>query len=155
MSDSVKGSTFEELYLQQRKKSSMLLIAVIVLAVTTAVSIAWGMSKNNNTNNPSNGPSNFQGQGFDGQNGPGGGMRGGMNMNIKQFFKDDGSVDTSAVDSFMSRMPSGGQAGNSGFNFLDRFKEMIDQSVEKGDITEDQGNALMDAFEAENNANEA
>ncbi|HMQ95811.1 MAG TPA: hypothetical protein PKD19_01190 [Candidatus Saccharibacteria bacterium] len=154
MSDQGKGSTFEELYLQQRKKSSMLLIAVIVLAVTTAGSVAWGMSKTT-TSNPSNRPSDFQGQGFDGQNSPRGGMRGGMNMNIKQFFKDDGSVDTSAVDSFMSRMPSGGQAGNSGFNFLDRFKEMIDQSVEKGDITEDQGNALMDAFEAENNANEA
>ena len=74
-------------------------------------------------------------------------------MDVTQFFNDDGSVDTSEVESFMSRMPSG--RGNAGFNFLDRFKDMINQAADDGDITQDQADALIKAFEAESESNEA
>ena len=112
--------TFEALYLEQRKKSQLLIIAVVILAVSTAGSLAWGFS--NTKNNSSAMPGNSQGQGFGGQNGQGGpgGMRGGMNMDVEQFFNDDGSVNQDEVDSFLSRMPSG--SGNAGFDFLDRFR---------------------------------
>ena len=152
MSEHAKGSTFEELYLEQRKKSSMLLIAVVVLAIATAGSLAWGFSKNGGSTS-SGMPGNFQGQGFNGEGGPSG-AGGRMGMNVKQFFKDDGSVDTDEVKSFVSRMPSGNS--NSGFNFLDRFKENISQSVEDGDITQSQADALTKAFEdAEGSTNES
>lgn len=149
MSDQIKGSTFEELYLEQRKKNQVLLIVAIALAVSTAGSLAWNFSKSNNIN-PTGMPGNFQGQGLGGQGTPGGmgGMRGGMGMDIKQFFNDDGSVNTSQVESFTNRIPSG-SASSSGFNFLDRFKDMIDQSVEGGDITQEQADALVKAFESE------
>ncbi len=152
--------TFEVLYLAQRKKSQILLIAVIILAVATASSLAWSLSKNNSSQTTPNG---FPGQGFDGQQGapggmqgPGGGMRG--MMDVKQFFKDDGSVDTDVVKSFVSRMPSGrsGSSSSDGFNFLDRFKENINQAAKDGDITEDQASKLIEAFEAqESSSNES
>ena len=150
--------TFEVLYLQQRKKSQLLLIAVIVLSVATAGSLAWGVSK---SNSPQPMPNGTPGQRFDSRQGgpgdmrrPGGGMRG--MMNVKQFLKDDGSVDTDAVKSFVGRMPSGrgGSLNSSGFNFLDRFKGTIEQAAEDGDITKEQASALMQAFESESNANE-
>lgn len=154
MTEQAKGSTFEQLYLQQRKKSSLLLVAVIVLAITTAGSLAWGFSKTGSGSSPSNTPGNFQGQGFGGQGGPGGG---GMNLDVKQFFNDDGSVNNDEVKSFLSRMPSGtsSSSSNSSFNFLDRFKERINQSADDGDITQEQADALIKAFETESNSNES
>ncbi len=146
MSESNRGSSFEELYLQQKKKGEILLIAVIVLAIVAAGGLAWGFSKDGGTGNQT-GPGNFQqGQGFPGGGGgPGGGPGGMRGMNVTQFFNDE-------VKSFLSRMPSGGN--NSGFNFLDRFKDMINQAAENGDITQAQADALIQAFEAESNANE-
>ena len=148
MSEQAKGSTFEELYLEQRKKSSMLVVAVVVLAITTVGSLAWGFSNNGSgASNQTANTGQFPGGDFNGQNGPGG-MRGGMNMDVKQFFNDDGSVKTSEVESFLSRMPSGGNSSNSSFNFLDRFKEMINQAADNGEITQDQAQALIQAFES-------
>lgn len=148
MSEQIKGSTFEELYLEQRKKSSMLVVAVVVLAITTVGGLAWGFSNNGSgTSNQTANTSQFPGGDFNGQNGPGS-MQGGMNMDVKQFFNDDGSVKTSEVESFLGRMPSGGNSSNSGFNFLDRFKEMINQAADNGEITQDQAQALIQAFES-------
>jgi len=149
MSEHTKGSTFEELYLQQRKKSSMLLIAVIVLAISTAGSLAWGFSKGSGSQ--PNTPGNFQGQGFNGgQGGPGGFAGPGRGLDVKQFFNDDGSVNNDEVKSFLDRIPSGGPSGSSSnFNFLDRFKETINQAATDGDITQDQADALIQAFETE------
>ena len=149
MSEHSKGSTFEELYLEQRKKSQMLLVAVVVLAIATAGSLAWGFSKSGGTSGQPN-MGNFQQGGFNGQGGPGG-MRG--MMDIKSFFKDDGSVDTEKVKEITSRMPSGGK--NSGFNIVDRFKEQTTQAVTDGDITQDQADALIKAFESESTTNES
>ena len=149
MSEHCKGSTFEELYLEQRKKSQMLLIAVVVLAIATAVSLAWGFSKSGSTSRPDMANGGFS-QGMNGQGGPGG-MRG--MMDIKSFFKDDGSVDTEKVKEITSRMPSGGK--NSGFNIVDRFKEQTTQAVTDGDITQDQADALIKAFESESTTNES
>ena len=140
---------FETLYLERRKKSQLLIIAVVILAIATAGSLAWGLS--NNASNPSNMPGNFQGQGFGGQGGPGS-MRGGMNMDVTQFFNNDGSVNHDEVDSFLSRMPSGN--GNAGFNFLDRFTDMINQAADDGDITQSQADALIQAFESGSESNE-
>ena len=145
------GSTFEELYLEQRKKSQMLIVAVAVLAVVAVGSIAWGVSQ---SSNQSRTPGNFQEQGFGRQNGPSGmgGMRGGMNMNIKQFFNDDGLVKTSEVESFLNRMPSG--RGRGGFNITDMIERQADQAVTDGDITQDQADALIKAFETESESDE-
>ena len=146
------GSTFEELYLEQRKKSQMLIVAVVVLAVVAVGGIAWGASQ---SSSQSQTPGNFQEQGFGGQNGPGGmgGMRGGMNMDIKQFFSDDGSVKTSEVESFLSQMPSG--SGNrGGFSITNMIERQTDQAVEDGDITQGQADALIKAFESESKSNE-
>lgn len=152
MSEQIKGSTFEELYLQQRKKSQMLLVAVIILAVVAAGSLAWGFSKDGSQNQADTG--NFpQGQGFNGQGSPGGGPGGGMGMDIKSFFKDDGSVDTERIEQMTSRMPSGGSRGS--FNIADMIKQQADQAVEDGDITQAQADALIKAFESESSTNES
>ena len=149
MSEHRKGRTFEELYLEQRKKSQMLLVAVVVLAIATAGSLAWGFSKSGGTSRPDMANGGFS-QGMNGQGGPGG-MRG--MMDIKSFFKDDGSVDTEKVKEITSRMPSGGK--NSGFNIVDRFKEQTTQAVTDGDITQDQADSLIKAFESESTTNES
>lgn len=154
MSEQLKGSTFEELYLQQRKKSQMLLVAVIVLAVLAAGSLAWGFSKDG-SGNQSGMPGNSQGQGFNGQSGPGGmgGPGGRMGMDIKSFFNDDGSVNTDQIEQMTSRMPSGG--GRGGFDITDMIKQQADQAVEDGDITQGQADALIKAFESESSTNES
>ena len=149
MPEHSKGSTFEELYLEQRKKSQMLLIAVVVLAIATAGSLAWGFSKSGSTSRPDMANGGFS-QGMNGQGGPGG-MRG--MMDIKSFFKDDGSVDTDKVKEMTSRMPSGG--GRSGFNISDMIKRQADQAVTDGDITQAQADALIKAFESESSTNES
>ena len=74
-------------------------------------------------------------------------------MDIKSFFKDDGSVDTDKVKEMTSRMPSGGN--NSGFTIVDRFKQQATQAVTDGDIAQDQADALIKAFESESTTNES
>ena len=149
MSEHNKDSTFEGLYLEQRKKSQMLLVAVVVLAVATTGSLAGGFGKSGSTAGRPN-MGNLQQGGFNGQSGPGG-MRG--MMDIKSFFKDDGSVDTDKVKEMTSRMPSGGN--NSGFTIVDRFKQQATQAVTDGDIAQDQADALIKAFESESTTNES
>ena len=137
---------FEELYLAQRKRSSIFLATTVVLAITTVGSVAWALNSKSNTA-VAEGPGNAQqAQGFGNSQGRPGGMR--TMMDITSFFNEDGSVNTDQVKELMARMPSG-QSDNSGFNFIDRIKENIDQAVSDGDITEDQANALLDAFEKE------
>lgn len=129
---------FEELYLKERKKSSILLVAVIVLAVTTGGGLIWGATKQSNAPELPNGAPS---QGFGGQ----GGMRSGgpgMGMDIKNFFKDDGAVDTERIDELTSRMPSGAGSG-----FTDIIKEQADQAVEDGDITQAQADALKEEID--------
>lgn len=132
---------FEELYLRERKKSSLLIVAVITLAIATAGSLIWGASKQSST--PGGLPEGFQGQqdkGFGGR----GGFRGGpgMAMDIKHFFKDDGSVDADQIDQLTSRLPSG-----MGSRFTDRIKEQADQAVKDGDITQAQADALKEKLD--------
>ncbi len=137
MSESNKKNMFEELYLQQKKKSSTLMIIVVILAITTAGSLLWGVNKGSSSTQRPPGGFSQDGQGF-----PGGG--GGMGqMDFKRFFKDDGSVDTEAVQEMVDRLPSG-----AGSQFLDRFTEGINQSAEDGDITQAQADALIKAFES-------
>jgi len=128
-----QSDEFEELYLKERKKSSVLLIATIVLALIASGSLIWAVSKGSNTQDLPNGVTN---QGVNGQ----GGLRGngpGMTLDIKSFFKDDGSVDTDKVDEITSRMPSGASS-----RFTDMIKEQVDQAVKDGDITQEQADAL-------------
>lgn len=141
-----KSSTFEELYLQQRKKSSVLLIAAVVLALSTVGSLAWGFSKDSDSSNTADGQTSFQnGNGFQGR----GGLGGQMGFKVEQFFNDDGSINNDEVSSFMERTPSG-----MADNFLDRFVERINQAADDGDITKDQAEALINALETESSANE-
>ena len=138
-----QNNAFEELYLQEKKKASLFLIAIIVLIITTAGSLAWGLTKSSNTTNSTpNGQGSFEGGngqgGFNGQGGRGGP---GGGMSITSFFNDDKSVDTEAVEDFIDRMPSG-----AGENFLTRFKENITQAVTDGDITQAQADALNTAL---------
>lgn len=134
-----ENSEFEELYLKERKKSSMLLVAVIVLALATAGSLIWAVNGQSNTAQLPGGGSE-QGFGGGGQFGGGGGP--GM-MDIASFFNDDGSVDTDRIDEMTSRFPSG-----AGSQFVDRMQEEADQAVEDGDITQAQADELISAFES-------
>ncbi|MDO8335275.1 MAG: hypothetical protein Q7T74_00640 [Candidatus Saccharibacteria bacterium] len=127
---------FEELYLKERKKSSILVAVVVVLALATTGSLLWGINKNSSTAQL---PTGAQSQGF-GQGGP---PSGGMRMNIKSFFKDDGSVDSDKVDELTSRAPSG-----AGSRFTDMFKEQADKAVEDGDITQAQADDLIAKIKA-------
>lgn len=138
MADKKEVSTFEELYLEQKKKNSRLMIAVIVLSITTVGGLMVGVMKSNNGGmQPPGGFQSSNGQGF--QGGPGGGMG---QMNVKRFFKDDGSVDTDEVKDLLDRSPSGGNS-----DFLTRFKEGITRAVKNGDITQAQADALIKAIE--------
>ncbi len=132
---------FEMLYLKERKKSSILLIVAIVLAVATAGSVLWAVNKEPASS--SQFPSGTPGQDFNGQGGfPGGGQGGpGFGLDVTSFFKDDGSVDTDKVDETTSRFPGGGDS-----RFTDLMQQRVDQAVEDGDITQDQADKLMDAF---------
>lgn len=137
MSESNKGNSFEELYLQQKKKNSMLMVIVVVLAIATAGSLMWGLKSNSGTGSQRP-PSGFQGG--NGQGFPGGGMR---QMDFTKYFKDDGSVDTDAVNDFAGRLPSG-----AGSQFVDRIKDDINQAAKDGKITQTQADALIKAFES-------
>lgn len=137
MSESRK-STFEELYLKQKKKSSLLMIAVAVLAVATVGSAAWGFSKSKASTQSAG---NMSTRNFDGQGPMGGGP--GMEMDITQFFNSDGSVNTDQVKTFIDRMPSGTNS-----RFLERFEEQITQAVTDGKITQTQADALTKALES-------
>lgn len=133
-----QSNEFEELYLKERKKSSILLAAAIVLAIATSGSLIWGINKGSSTVQP---PEGGPTQGF-GQGGPpGGGAR--MGMNIKSFFKDDGSVDTERIDEITNRLPSG-----AGSRITDMIKEQADKAVEDGDITQAQADDLIAKIEA-------
>lgn len=132
-----QGNEFEELYLKERKKSSILLVAAIVLAISTTGSLIWGVSNLSSTPQL---PSGANGQDFGSGGQFGGGP--GMGMDIKSFFKEDGSVDTDRIDEITSRLPSGIGSG-----FTDRIKEQADQAVEDGDITQDQADALKEAID--------
>lgn len=135
MSENKKNNTFEDLYIEQKKRNSVLMTLVVVLAITTIGGLGWGFSKSNtDLQGP---PSGFQGPG--GQGFPGGSMG---QMNFDRFFKDDGSVDTEAVQDMVDRLPSG-----AGSDFIDRFSEGINQAAEDGDITQAQADELINAFE--------
>lgn len=135
----LRKNTFEELYLQQKKKSSLLMIAVAVLAITTVGSAAWGFSKSSTSTQAPDGVATrgFNGQGGMGMGGPG------MQMDITQFFNSDGSVNEDQVKTMVSRLPSGASS-----QFLSRFEEQIDQAVTDGKITQTQADALKKAFES-------
>lgn len=133
-------NAYEELYLEQKKKNSIMLVAIIALVIISVGSIVWGVSQANNSSGAPQGATGQNGQGFPGGGGPDGGMG---QMNFAQFFNDDDSVDTEAVEEFVSRMPSGGDS-----QFLERFKENINQAAEDGDITSTQASELIAAFES-------
>jgi hypothetical protein len=140
-----KKDVFEELYLGQKKKSSILLAVTVVLAVTTVGSLYWGFNntKKNNVAQPPAGFENRGGQGF-----PNGGQMGGQ-MDVTRFFNEDGSVKTAEVQSMVDRLPSG-----AGSQFLSRLKDNIDQAAKDGKITQAQADALNKAFESAGGVNE-
>lgn len=139
-----QSDEFEELYLKERKKSSMLLIAVVALAILAAGSLIWAISKDSSTSQlPENAPS----QGFGGRGQAGGGSPG---MDITNFFKDDGSVDTEQIDELTNRFPSG-----AGSQFTDMIKERADQAVEDGDITQEQADELIEKIETATESSDA
>lgn len=134
------GSVFEELYLKEKKKNSILLGIAIVLAIVTVGSLIWASGKQSSeSSQTSEGPRA-------GQFGPGqGGMRGqGMGMDITSYFNEDGSVDTAAVEEIIARFPSGASS-----RFTDRIKESADQAVTDGDITQEQADALIAEIESQ------
>jgi hypothetical protein len=135
-------NTFEDLYLEQKKKSSILMTLVVVLAITTIAGLGWGFSSSSGSQKP---PSGFQG--LNGQGAPGGGMG---QMDFERFFKDDGSVDTQAVQDMVDRLPS-----SAGSGFLDRFKTDINQAATDGKITLSQADALVKAFESAGSTSDA
>lgn len=143
MSTKKDTSTFEDLYLKEKKKSSILLGGVVVLAVLATLSLSWAITKKGAA--PQGGAGSFAAN-LNGQNPQGGPGGGGMRqMDFTEFFNDDGSVKTERVQEMLGRMPS----GNSDQNFLTRIKEDINQAVEDGKITQEQATALINAFQAE------
>ena len=132
-----KGSTasVEELYLQEKKKASILMVSVVVLAVLLVGSV---MTRPDSSAADSTATQNTQ------QRGAGG--RGGQS--VTEFFDESGAVDQDAVDVFASRATQGGgPAGANSSQFLERFTQQIDTSIESGEITQAQGDALQAAFD--------
>lgn len=129
---------FEDLYLKERKKSSMLTIAVVVLSIVTVWTLAWSLGSSSDTaQTPAAGQ-------FGEGGGPGGGGQG-MMQDISSFFADDGSVDTDQIEEMTSRFPSGADSDMSS-RIVDMMQQQADTAVEDGDITQEQADALMEAF---------
>ena len=141
----IQGDEFEELYLKERKKSSMLLIAVIVLALSTVGSIIWAINSSSSSQQTSQFPgSGAPGQGFGGQGGfPSGSSGPGGGFDVTSLFNDDGSVDTDLVDEITGNFPGGGDS-----RFIELMTQQAEQAVEDGDITQDQADALIDELES-------
>lgn len=133
-----KKDVFEELYLEQKRKSSILLVIIVVLAITTVGSLYWGLDKAK-TNKGAQPPAGFENRG--GQGFPNGGRMG--QMDFTNFFNEDGSVKTEEVQNMVDRLPSG-----AGSQSLSRFKDNINQGAKDGKITEAQAEALIKAFES-------
>lgn len=140
-----KKDVFEELYLQQKRKSSILLAVTVVLAITTAGSLYWGFDRAK-TNNSAQPPAGFENRGEQGF--PNGGQMG--RMDFTRFFNEDGSVKNTEVQNMVDRLPSG-----AGSQFLSRFKDNINQAAKDGKITQTQADALIKAFESAGGANES
>ncbi len=137
-----QANEFEELYLKQKRKSSILLATAIVLGFTTGGSLIWGASQQAETQGMRGGAPS---QGFGSQSGGPG-----MGIDIKSFFNDDGSVDEDRIDELTSRMPSG-----AGSQFKDMIKQQADQAVEDGDITQEQADALSEKIDTATESSDA
>ena len=130
MSDDVtraEAAIWREKYGRERKKSRILMVATAVCAAAAVGLGVWGFSQS--TSEPSPQP------GLPGQMMPGGTPPAGGQMPdlAGQLFEDDGSVNTEALEQFLSRQPSGS---------IDQFLEFAQQN---GQLTSEQADALKAA----------
>ena len=120
--------SIEDLYLKERKKSKILLVVSIVLAIALAGTGYYALQKK-------------AGVPFGGGSGGGmmfrnsGGQQGGMNLS--RFFNSDKSLNQSAVDTFLSQVPD-----NFKSQLVDRFSQRISNAASNGQITQAQADAL-------------
>ncbi len=52
MSEIKNKDAFEDLYLEQKKKNSVLMTLVILLAITTVGGLGWGLTKGSGSQEP-------------------------------------------------------------------------------------------------------
>lgn len=131
-------ASIEKLYLKEKKKTSILMVSTIALAILFIGSLAM---RSDPSSTDSTATQNTQ-AGTQ-QRGPGG--RGGQP--ISAFFDDSGSVDQEAVDEMASRFSqSGGTTGSDPSQFLERLTQQIEASVASGEITQAQADELQAAL---------
>ncbi len=120
--------SIEDLYLKERKKSKVLLAVSIVLVIALAGTGYYALQKK--AGGPFGGGS---GGGMMFRNG--GSQQGGMNLS--RFFNSDKSLNQSAVDTFLSRVPD-----NFKSQLVDRFSQRISNAASNSQITQAQADAL-------------
>lgn len=144
MDQTTGGSSFEHLYVKERKKTRIFMATTGMAVVLALGSLVYAGNKkaDNPTGAPGLGSNSGQTAPFGGQGGgPGGdgGMR--MQMDITNFLNDDGNVDTEQINEMLDRIPDDFRE-----DMLDRMEAQIDEATQDGDITSDQATALKQAF---------
>jgi hypothetical protein len=128
--EKIPENTFEQLYLKERKKATIFMVAAIALAVLSAGLLVHTFS---------NGTKNTVGADGTMRLGDGNGAPM-MQFDIKSFFKEDGGVDQDKVDEMKSRIPEDSS------RLSDFIGPGIDTAVEDGEITSEQAAALKTAL---------
>lgn len=146
--DDKNNKSIEKLYLKERKKNQLFLLATIVLTILLVGSVGFNFqNKNRSTTQDSNQSQSLSGA--LGQNA--GGFQGRRDsLEISEFFNSDGTVDTDQVNQVKTTVPDGFED-----RLLSRISSQIDDALKKGDITAKQGAELKTAFgiSGETNAN--
>jgi hypothetical protein len=135
--------SFEQLYLQERKKTmviawvagitAVVLLIVVVLFIQKGSGVKLAPSATNSTSNttpqtPGSGSSS------------GGGIKVADNV-LQGFLNADGSVNQGKIDQILGQVPPDYKD-----QMLDRFDGMIGQATTKGEITSTQASELRQAF---------
>ena len=141
------ASSFEQLYLKERKKAWIFMNTTAVAAVLAVGLLVYAVNKKTEAPEPAALGENGPRMQFDGEDGPGGRMQ--MRMDVTQFLNDDGSVDTDRVNDMLERLPD-----NFREDMLGRMETQIDEAVSDDDITQDQATALKSAFGISGDTNE-
>ena len=137
--DDKNNKSIEKLYLKERKKNQLFLLTTVVLTILLIGSVGFNFqNKNQSTTQDSNQSQSLSGT--LGQNFGGFQDRRGS-LEISEFFKNDGTVDTNQVNQVQNTIPSGFED-----RLLSRVSTQIDDAVKKGDITAKQGEELKTAF---------
>lgn len=130
--DATTAASLQSLYLKERRRSQIFMGVSAVLAVLVVASLGLYINERNQA------PATTASSSQSGVPGSGSGMG---SSDITRFFESDGSVDNTAVNEQLSRMPAQFQS-----TFLGRMEQQIADAVKAGTITEEQADELWDAF---------